>query len=143
MPFHHPHTEPYTYLGVEITPTLNRSYQLEKVLKDIQQRGEKLKDNMISYRQKLNFVQTSIKPAALYAFPLAYLTHTDIGKLDKLYATVCKQSLGLPISTPTSLIYEDRLKGGAGQTSLLIDYTKAVAESLVQSLLDPGQFGDR
>ena len=109
MPFHHPHTEPYTYLGVELTPTMNWSFQLDKMLAKVTERGELLKDSMISARQKLNFIKTSIVPAATYAFPVTYLSHTDIDKLDKLYARICKQTLGLSSSTPTFMVFEDRL----------------------------------
>lgn len=31
-PFHHPDKDPYTYLGVDITPTLNWSFQLAKTI---------------------------------------------------------------------------------------------------------------
>ena len=141
VPFHHPHTQPYTYLGVEMTPTMNWSYQLEKMLKEVESRGDKLRDSMLSYRQSVHFIRTVIVPAATYAFPLAYLTPPDIGKLDRICARTCKRTLGVPTATPTCMVFEDKQKGGAGSTSLSKDYAKHTAESLVQALLDPGQLG--
>ena len=117
------------------------SFQLEKTLNEVKQRGDKLQDSMLSYKQSLHFIKTVIIPAATYVFPLAYLTQTDLGKIDRIYARICKQALGLPKATPTSMIFEDREKGGASMTSLFKVYTKLTAESLVQALLNPGQLG--
>ena len=66
-----------------------------------------------------------IVPAATYAFPLAYLTPTDLGKIDKVYAKICKQALEMLIATPTSMILEDKQKGGARMTSLIKGLCKA------------------
>jgi len=96
---------------------------------------------MLTHKQKLHYVQTVIIPSATYACPLAYLTPTDLAKLDRLYASICKKALGVPISTPTSMIYDDKEKAGAGMASLTKDYVKAISESLVYSLLDKGQLG--
>ena len=45
---------------------------------------------MLSYRQKIDFINTVIVTSATYAFPLAYPTRTDLGKLDKVYAEICR-----------------------------------------------------
>ena len=95
----------YTYLGVDITPTLNWSYQLRKTIATVKDRGLRMAGCMLSYRQKLHFVKTVIVPAATYAFPLAYLTPADLAKLDSLYSRICKQALGLPTCTTTALVW--------------------------------------
>ena len=69
VPFHHPHTEPYTYLGVEITPTMNWSYQLDKMINTVRNKGEKLHRSMLSYRQNTDSIHTVTVPSATYAFP--------------------------------------------------------------------------
>ncbi len=111
------------------------------MLNTVRNKGEKLHSSMLSYRQKVDFINTVIVPSAIYAFPLAYLTRTDLGKLDKVYARICKQALGLPSSCPTAMAFEDRHKGGAGMPSLQVEYSKMVAESLVETLLDTGRLG--
>ena len=35
VPFLHPDKEPYTYLGVDITPTMNWAFQVDKVMRDM------------------------------------------------------------------------------------------------------------
>jgi len=42
IPFLHPHTEPYRYLGVDITPTFNWARHLDRVLKNARRKGERL-----------------------------------------------------------------------------------------------------
>ncbi len=141
VPFHHPDKDPYTYLGVDMTPTLNWSFQLKKTIDNVKERGLRMASCMLSYRQKLHFVKTVILPAATYAFPLAYLTPADLAKLDRLYSRICKQAMGLPTCTPTAMIFEDREKGGMGMPSLEVDYSDMVTRSLTFSLLDDGQLG--
>ena len=112
VPFHHPDKDPYTYLRVDMTPTLNWSFQLKKTIDNVKERGLRMASCMLSYRQKLHFVKTVILPAATYAFPLAYLIPADLAKLDRLYSRICKQAMELPTCTPTAMIFEDREKGG-------------------------------
>ena len=42
IPFLHPHTEPYRYLGVEITPTFNWAPHPDRVMKEAKRKGERL-----------------------------------------------------------------------------------------------------
>ena len=116
--------------------TSNWSFQLDKMLAEVRKRGEQL-----SHMHSLDFIKSVIVPAATYAFPLAYLTSTDLKKLDKIYSRICKRAMEVPGSTSTCMVFEDRSKIGGRMTSLQVDYTKVVAESLVESLLDPGQWG--
>ena len=122
VPFHHPDKDPYTCLGVDVTPTLNWSFQLKKTIDTVKERGIRMASCMLTYRQKLHFVRTVILPAATYAFPLA-----------------CP--MGLPTCTPTAMLFEDRQKGGMGMPSLEVDYADMVTRSLTLALLDDGQLG--
>jgi hypothetical protein len=87
VPFYHPHNQPYTYLEVDITPTLNWSLQLDKVIPQVKSKGDKVTHCMLTHMQKLLFVQTVIIPSATDVFPLAYPTPTD---LTNLSASICK-----------------------------------------------------
>ena len=42
VPFLHPNNEPYTYLGVDITPTMNWSFQVDKIMRDMKDNGQNL-----------------------------------------------------------------------------------------------------
>ena len=48
VPFLHPDNEPYTYLGVDVTPTMNGAFQVDKVVRDMKDDGEKLQDSTLS-----------------------------------------------------------------------------------------------
>ena len=131
VPFHHPHTEPYTYLGVDITPTMNWAFQVDKVMGEMKEIGHKLDECMLSRTQKLYFIKTVIATKAAYTFPLGYLCPVDLAKLDSIYSRICKKSVGLPMSSPTALVFEDRMKAGVGMPSLQVDYTQRIMEALV------------
>ena len=49
--------------------------------------------------------------------------------------------MGLPTCTPTSVLYENRVKGGRGMPPLEADYADKVTQSLPFSLLGEGQLG--
>ena len=131
VPFLHPDKEPYTYLGVAIKPTMNWAFQVDKVMRDMQDNGEKLADSMLSRTQKLYFIKTVIVTKASCTFPLGYLCPTDLAKLDSIYSRICKKSVGIPAYSPTALVFEDRCKAGVGMPSLQLDYTQRITEALV------------
>ena len=141
VPFLHPDNEPYTYLGVDITPTMNWAFQVDKVVRDMKDNGEKLEDSMLSRTQKLYFIKTVIVTKASCTFPLGNLCPTDLAKLDSIYSRICKKSVGIPLSSPTALVFEDRSKAGIGMPSLQVEYTQRIAEALVYALQDPGHLG--
>ncbi len=111
------------------------------MIAQVKSKGDKVNDCMLTHNRTHHLVQTVVIPSATYAFPLADLTPTDLAKLDRLYASICKKALGVPISTPTPMIYDNKEKAAAGMASLTKDYVKAISESLVYSLLDKGQLG--
>ena len=54
IPFYHPHTDPYEYLGVDITPTLNWAPQFTLILTETKQKAERLINCAVSKTQKMN-----------------------------------------------------------------------------------------
>ena len=62
----HPHEQPYRYLGVELTMTLNWKFQLEAVKLMLQAKASKLNASMLPPRQKLTYIQNCIRPATTY-----------------------------------------------------------------------------
>ena len=118
---------------------MNWAFQVDKVMRDMKDNGEKLEDSMLSRTQKLYFIKSVIVSKASCTFPLGYLCPTDLAKLDSIYSRICKKSVGIPSSSPTTLVFEDRSKAGVGMPSLQVDYTQRITEALV--LQDPGQLG--
>jgi len=52
IPFLHPHAEPYIYLGVDITPTVDWAPHLDRGLKEAKRKGERLLMSPLSIKQK-------------------------------------------------------------------------------------------
>ncbi|KAK9807291.1 hypothetical protein WJX73_008814 [Symbiochloris irregularis] len=61
LPFLHPDKEPYPYLGVLTTLTMNWSMQMEAVMKEIRNRAEAVLASLCSPAQKLQYLQSNIK----------------------------------------------------------------------------------
>ena len=141
VPFLHSDTEPYTYLGVDITPTMNWAFQVDKVMREMRENGERLEDSMLSRTQKLYFIKTVIVTKASCTFPVGYLCPTDLAKLDSIYSRICKKSVRIPSSSPTAFVFEDRSKAGIGMPSLQVDYTQSITEALVYALHDSRHLG--
>ena len=141
FPFHHPDTQPYTYLGIELTPTMNQSFQQTKVLQEVLRRGENILNSSASPLQKLQFIQRCIKPYAQYSFPLAAYNIQSIQKLDSVIARIAKKSLRLPISTPNAMVFTETNHAGMGVQSLLVDYIQLNTAYLVRALNDEGPLG--
>lgn len=115
IPFYHPDKEPYKYLGVLITPTLNWSYNLNTIREEMKFRAEKTVNCLLARHQKVQVQETNIKPYVSYSFPLGTLTEADLGQLDAMYARICKTIYRLPMSTPTAMVLEDKNKAGMGK----------------------------
>ncbi len=66
IPFLHPHTEPYRYLGVEITPTFNWAPHPDRVMKEAKRKGERLLMSPLSTKQKSHALDTVIGSCMAY-----------------------------------------------------------------------------
>jgi hypothetical protein len=126
IPFHHPHTQPYTYLGVEITMTLNWEQQRKKVITELQAKCERVLSSFTSPSQTLKYFQNSIRPYVTYAFPTGIYNPQDIRELDSVLARFAKRALYLPLYTPNAMILEKVEHMGIGATSLMVDYLQNV-----------------
>ena len=91
IPFHHPDTEPYKYLGVWMTPTMNWSHHLVviSILEEFRDRSSKLSVSMLSSRQKMITQASKFRACVTYSFPLGILTEADLAKLDGMNARLC------------------------------------------------------
>ena len=141
VPFYDPDKEPYTYLGIELTATLNWAPQMAKVIKETTRRGDNIQKSFASPLQCLQFIHRCIKPYITYSFPLAMYSTQDIAKLDGLISRIAKRSMQLPLGTPTALVLEHRNRAGMGVTSLMVDYIQSNTSYLVKALNDEGPLG--
>ena len=134
----HPHEQPYHYLGVELTMTLNWKFQLEAVKL---QAKAKLNSSMLLPRQKLTYVQICIRPAVTYAFPISQYDVKGIQMLDKKMAAIAKQAMKLPRDLPNGVLLSSKERAGIGIGSLFVDYGQLSAAHLTRCFNDEGPLG--
>ena len=113
IPFLHPHTEPYRYLGVDITPTFNWAPHLDRVLKEAKRKGARLLMSPLSTKQKAQALD--IGSCMAYSMPLGLMTLSDVSKCDAIKLNICKRVYKLPRSTLSAMIHQDRERASLGQ----------------------------
>ena len=141
IPFYHPHTDSYKYLGVDITPTFNWAPHLERILTETKQKAERLTNCALSKTQKMRVLRTAIDPSITYSFAIGCMTELDISKLDAIRTRTCKRINGLPVSTSSAMVHQDTDQAGLGLPSLMVTYAEVSCRYLVQALNDIGSLG--
>ena len=63
IPFYHPHTDPYKYLGVDITPTFNWAPHLGRIVTETKHKAQRLLSCALSKAQKMRILCTAIDPS--------------------------------------------------------------------------------
>lgn len=141
IPFYHPDKEPYKYLGVLMTPTMNWVHNMNSVMKETQVRADSLSSNMLTSRQKMKVQVSNNEAYIIYSFPLGLLTEADMANFDGMNSRLCKNFHGLPVSTPTAMVFEDKNKAGMGLTSLEVKYAQLITKNLVLAVNNKGALG--
>jgi ribonuclease HI len=136
-----PPTQPYKYLGIQFTMTMDWSHQLNYTIEKISKKCERLTTSFASPKQRLRIIDTVIKPAVTYAMPLCPYSAIDIATLDARICKYVKDCMRLPRYMPNQAIHLDRGQGGLGITSLMVDYTQLSASYLIQALNDTDRLG--
>ena len=139
--FLHPDIEPYRYLGVELTMTLNWKFQMQAATQILQDKGKLVNSSMLAPLQKLTFIQSNIRPGITYALPICMYTTKDVQLLDNKMAAVAKVAIGISRSMPNGMVLDSRDRAGMGVTSLFVDYGQLVSAHLTKSLNDEGPLG--
>ena len=139
--FLHADVEPYRYLGVELTMTLNWKFQMQAATQILQDKGKLVNSSMLAPLQKLTFIQSSIRPAITYALPICPYTTKDVQLLDNKMAAVAKKAIGISRCMPNGMVLDSRDRVGMGVTSLFVDYGQLVSAHLTKSLNDEGPLG--
>ena len=141
VPFYHPHNEPYKYLGVWLTPSLNWQHQMTNMVETVVDKTEAILRCPASPKQKLQLIHTLLKPYIRYSLSTGAYTASDIARLDSLLAQAARFAMRLPGSAPTAMVLEDRDRGGLGVGSLLTAYITELTAQLTDSMNDGGRLG--
>ena len=132
-------TEPYKYLGVYVTMTLNWSAQMAHTCKTIKEKGESLQGSLASPDQCIRIIQTCIHAVAAYSFPTMAYTPNDIRLMDAMIARTARRCYRLPPSFPTRAVLLPTEQYGLGVGSLLPIYVRNATRALILSLTDKGR----
>ena len=140
VPFYPPN-QPYKYLGVWLSMTLNFSFHFTSLVKDILEKGRQLVESRVSARQSLHIINRVLKPKIAYCFPIAPFSETDIEYLDGILVKVAKICMGLKTSFPNKAVLAPTGRGGVGLHSLLVEYTQIATLTLTRALNDSADLG--
>ena len=140
LPFLHP-DKPYKYLGVMLTLTWNWTYQLQTLMKNIDIKGRNILSSFCSPAQKMQYIQSSIRPYITYSFCLGIYSPADLKRIDSKLIALVKKAYGLGQATPNNMVLQERDLMGLGLTSLMVDYAQRVGATLTRALNDNGPLG--
>ena len=141
IPFFHPHTAPYRYLGVDITPTFNWGPHVDRVLTEAKQKLQRLVGCPLSKAQKPRVLWTAVDPSITYSFAIGCMTELDISRLDAVRTRACKKINGLPVCTTSAMIHEDLDQAGLGMSFTHDHICRVSCKYLVRALNDKGPLG--
>jgi len=118
IPFHHPDKDPYPYLGVLMTITLNFTHYYLALLAKLKEKTEQLNKSFATGPQRLRALTQCIIPGATYAFPLLPIGPTELNRCDAIIAKCAKQAVRLPLWVASRAVHASRAEGGLGIPSL-------------------------
>jgi hypothetical protein len=132
--------EPYVYLGIQLIPSLKCKAQqaitMNKLIKQTQ-----LLNSPATLRQKLEMVDTVIRPGIAYSFYAVPYSMPNITKLDKKIIGLQKTICGLPKSIPNITTQLPHDQYGLDAHSLKTEYLTCIGKQLRNALNDPGRLG--
>ena len=133
--------EPYTYLGIHLTPSLKWNLQKDITIKKIKQQSQLLINSPARLTQKIKILNTIIKSRIAYVYYTIPFSKPDIKKLNKIISKLTKEICHMPKSTTNFLTQIPHDNFGINATSLIPDYIRCIGQQLIQALNDPGQLG--
>jgi len=136
-----PPNEPFEYLGIKPTLSLNWTHQFEAAKTMIITKGEKILSSPATMHQRLMMEEQCVFTALLHAFNVTPYTPTQLNALEKLRSRLLKNILSLPWSTCTALLFLPATSLGCNLRSLIPAYVQVAGQSLATSLTDKGRLG--
>ncbi|NBK25215.1 MAG: reverse transcriptase family protein, partial [Spirochaetia bacterium] len=116
-----PPDEPFTYLGVQLTMTLNWRPQHAAMTSKLQERLQCIRASYATPRQVMRLIQQAIVPSIAYGFAVTPCTPQDIEIWDSMITALVKHTYGLMCCTPTAMVRADVDSFGLGATSLEVE----------------------
>jgi hypothetical protein len=131
--------EPYTYLGIQLIPSLKwKAQQAITMNKSIKQ-THLLLNSLATLKQKLKMVDIVIRLGIAYSFYAIPYSIPNISKLDQKIIALQKAIYGLPKSTPNITTKLPHNQFGLNVQSLKTEYLTCIDKQLRNALNDPGR----
>jgi len=133
--------EPYTYLGINLAPSLKWKTQINTTTSKVIKQCQALVACPATMKQKINMADTVIRAGIAYSFYTVPYSIRAIKKLDKkiiaLHKTICR----LPKSTSNIATQLPHDLFGIEAFSLKNAYLRCIGEQLQNALNDKGRLG--
>ena len=95
---------PFTYLGVELTMSLNWTHQYTRMTETFKQKPAGLNNSYASPWQAIHIINTPIMPSITYAFPVTPCDPDRLNDWDNKIGSLIKHKFKFMKSTPTAMI---------------------------------------
>ena len=133
--------EPFKFLGLHFTMTLNMRPQFERTLATLKEMVSSMTRSVARPSQKHRTLMGCIRAKLRHAFCLAPYTLAQIGLLDSQMAKAAKLAYGLKPYIANAWAHEDVSRGGLGCHSLQVEYHEVQVQRLIHALNDNGILG--
>ena len=133
--------EPYTYLGINLVPSLKWKTQIHTTTTKVIKQCKDLAACPATMKQKINMADTVICVGIAYSFYTVPYSLPAIKKLDKKIIGLHKIICGLPKSTSNIITQLPHDLFGIEAFSLKNAYLRCIGEQLQHALNDIGRLG--
>jgi hypothetical protein len=133
--------EPYTYLGIQLVPSLKWKLQIHITTTKLTNQCKQLTNCPLTIKQKMHMIDTVIRAGIAYSFYIVPYSLPALKKLDKKVTALQKKICGLPNCTPNITMQFPHGSFSMQAFSLQNAYLRCIGEQLKEALNDTGKLG--
>ena len=133
--------EPYTYLGINLAPSLKWKTQINTTTAKVIKQCQVLVTCPATMKQKINMTDTIIRVGITYNFYTVPYSIPAIKKLDKKIIALHKTICGIPKCTSSIVTQLPHNLFGIEAFSLQNTYLRCIGKQLQNALNDKGRIG--
>jgi len=134
--------EPYQYLSVMITASLNWRHQRTEMTNRVAESSRRLIGSWATKAQQARSMMEVADAHVRYGMVAAPYSKPDIMTLMTGIHYSMKKALGLPVNTPSAQLYNPVEAFGVGLLDAREEYHRKLVQSLDQTLKDKGRIGN-
>ena len=134
-------SEPFKYLGPQLTMTSDSKPHLNDLLQAIQGRGLAITRSHGTIAQKLEMERFSILGMIIYHLSVAPFSMAQLADIERARARIIKSILRISNNSASDLVCTERAHFGYGVQALAPRYAQVCAQRLTNALNDSGRLG--